>query len=103
MSTCKDCLHYESCKGTYYTAKGNEDILYEFEGEMYAHSGCEHFKNKADYVEVRYGKWEEERWCDNFQHICSLCHKTVRVHPQSVAYSYCPYCGANMKGGKDNA
>lgn len=52
MSTCKDCLHYEACKGTYYTAKGNEDILYEFEGEMYAHSGCEHFKNRANYVEV---------------------------------------------------
>ena len=52
MSTCKDCLHYEACKGTYYTAKGDEDILYEFDGEMYAHSGCEHFKSKADYVEV---------------------------------------------------
>jgi predicted RNA-binding Zn-ribbon protein involved in translation (DUF1610 family) len=50
----------------------------------------------ADVVEVKHGHWEEERWCDNFQHICSLCHSTVRVHPQSVAYKYCPYCGANM-------
>ena len=47
-------------------------------------------------VEVKHGKWQEERWCDNFQHICSICHKTVRVHPQSVAYKYCPYCGARM-------
>ena len=52
MSTCKDCLHYEACKGTYYTAKGDEDILYDFDGEMYAQSGCEDFKPKADYVEV---------------------------------------------------
>lgn len=56
----------------------------------------------ADVVEVRHGEWEEERWCDNFQHICSLCHKTVRVHPQSVAYKYCPYCGAKMDGKGDN-
>ena len=86
MSTCKDCLHYEVCDR--YTAPN----------ETYPEvGGCRCFKNKADYVEVRYGKWEEERWCDNFQHICSLCHKTVRAHPQSVAYSYCPYCGAKMK------
>ena len=52
----------------------------------------------ADVVEVKRGEWEEERWCDNFQHICSLCHRTVRVHPQSIAYKYCPYCGAKMDG-----
>lgn len=52
----------------------------------------------ADVAEVRHGEWEEERWCDNFQHICSLCHRTVRVHPQSIAYVYCPYCGAKMDG-----
>lgn len=56
----------------------------------------------ADVVEVKHGEWQEERWCDNFQHICSLCHSTVRAHPQSVAYKYCPYCGAKMDG-KDGA
>ena len=43
---CKDCLHYEACKGTYYSAKSDEDILYDFDGEMYANSGCEDFKDK---------------------------------------------------------
>lgn len=43
---CKDCLHYEACKGTYSSAKGEEDILYDFDGEMYASSGCEDFKDK---------------------------------------------------------
>lgn len=52
----------------------------------------------ADVVEVKHGEWQEERWCDNFQHTCSLCHSTVRVHPQSVAYKYCPYCGTKMDG-----
>ena len=46
VKACKDCLHYEACKGTYYSAKCNEDILYDFEGEMYASSGCEDFKDK---------------------------------------------------------
>ena len=55
----------------------------------------------ADVAEVKHGEWQEERWCDNFQHTCSLCHKTVRVHPQSVTYKYCPYCGAIMDGRKE--
>ncbi len=43
---CKNCLHYKACKGTYHSAKGDESILYEFEGEMYARSGCEDFEEK---------------------------------------------------------
>ncbi len=46
IKDCKGCLHYEACKGTYYSAKGDEDILHEFEGEMYGHSGCENFEDK---------------------------------------------------------
>lgn len=46
VKACKDCLHYEACKGTYSSAKGDEDILYDFDGEMYANSGCEDFQDK---------------------------------------------------------
>jgi hypothetical protein len=46
VKACKDCLHYEACKGTYSSAKGDEDILYDFDGEMYANSGCEDFEDK---------------------------------------------------------
>ena len=59
--------------------------------------------DRGDVAEVQHGEWEEERWCDNFQHTCSLCHRTARVHPQSVAYKYCPYCGAKMDGKADDA
>ena len=52
----------------------------------------------ADVVEVRLGEWGKEKWMHTDQHICSLCHSTVRVHPQSVEYRYCPYCGAKMGG-----
>lgn len=51
--TCKDCLHYEACKGTYYTAKDCDNIaLYDFDGEMYADSGCEDFTNRSEWVHL---------------------------------------------------
>ena len=50
----------------------------------------------ADAVEVVHGRWIEEKWTRTDQHICSLCHSTVRVYPHSVQYKYCPYCGAKM-------
>lgn len=50
MSKCIDCLHYEACKGTYYTAKGCDNIaLYDFDGEMYADSGCEDFTDRSEW------------------------------------------------------
>lgn len=50
---CKDCLHYEACKGTYYTAKGCDNIaLYEFDGKMYADSGCEYFTDRSEWVHL---------------------------------------------------
>lgn len=52
----------------------------------------------ADLQEVKHGKWGKEKWHKTNQHICSLCHKTSRVHPESVEYKYCPYCGAKMDG-----
>ena len=54
----------------------------------------------ADVEEVKHGEWEHRKWMDDFQHICSVCHSTSRVHPESVPYKYCPYCGAKMDGGK---
>ncbi len=46
--TCKDCLHYEACKGTYYEIHefGN------FDEEGYASSKCDHFKDKSKNIEV---------------------------------------------------
>lgn len=51
--SCKNCLHYEACKGTYYTAKGCDNIaLYDFDGEMYADSGCEDFTDRSEWVHL---------------------------------------------------
>ena len=50
--TCKDCLHYEACKGTYFSAKEYSGILYEFDGEMYGDSGCEDFTDRSEWVHL---------------------------------------------------
>ena len=53
MSRCINCLHYKACKGTYYTAKGCDNIaLYDFDGEMYADSGCEDFTDRSEWVHL---------------------------------------------------
>lgn len=53
MSKCIDCLHYEACKGTYCTAKGCDNIaLYDFDGEMYADSGCEDFADRSEWLHL---------------------------------------------------
>ena len=57
-----------------------------------------HTAPTADVVEVKHGKWGKEKWTKTHQHICSRCHATVRVHPESCQYKYCPYCGAKMDG-----
>ena len=88
MSTCKDCLHYEACKGTYYTAKGDEDILYEFDGEMYAHSGCEHFKPKADYVEVVRCKDCEYAKLDLMEKGLVVCRRPVLKNGQLLPFNW---------------
>ena len=86
--TCYDCLHHDACSNA-----GDGGYSYLKEDS----SKCKYFKNKADYVEIKHGEWKEREWTDEYQHICSLCHSTARVHPQSVEYRYCPYCGARMK------
>ena len=60
--TCKNCLHYEACKDTYYTAKGCDNIaLYDFDGEMYADSGCEDFTNRSEWMHLPC-KAEQQLW-----------------------------------------
>lgn len=90
--TCKDCIHFDVCD--YHITELTPMTVAE----------CQHFKSKADYAEVKHGEWGKEKWMYTDQHICSLCFSTVSVHPQSVEYKYCPYCGAKMdgKGSVDN-
>lgn len=52
MSTCKDCLHYEACKGTYFTFKQMIDKD-SFEHEHYADIyNCSDFTNRSEWVHL---------------------------------------------------
>ena len=54
-----------------------------------------------DAVEVVHGKWRRKMVDDGFNidWICSKCG--YRVTTDFVSYSYCPNCGAKMKGADD--
>ena len=45
--TCKDCIHYDVCKDDY-----NCGYLFKDENGNYFTDDCQHFKRKADFVEV---------------------------------------------------
>lgn len=55
----------------------------------------------ADVVEVRHGRWINERreGLGSFSAECSLCGKRTLAY---FHYFYCPSCGAKMDGGKDD-
>ena len=106
--TCKDCLHGELCMGRTDTIYFNKT---EYQDLDNVEKFCEDFKNKADFVEIKYGKWI---WDINAIDwgiggwVCSECHTVNSNIPQKPTYrpllwagsKFCPNCGANMNGGK---
>jgi hypothetical protein len=108
MFTCKDCVHGDVCvwidKEVVYNLKGRtlEQIKTDLQPK------CKHFKNKADFVEVKHGEWlpDYETFVDEWEResepvqtgwVCSLCGRQ-----EWNKEPYC-HCGADMrKGGADN-
>lgn len=86
MFTCKDCVHYNVC-GLYYHI--DEETFMTTEE-------CSHFKNKADFVEVKHGRWETRSFIvfdsEKVGYRCSECKTTWDTET-----NYCPYCGADMR------
>ena len=83
MNTCYDCIHCEACSDAgdsgYSCLK--EDV-----------SKCKNFKNKADFVEVKHGKW-----IYNVKYYsCSVCAGKRFNLLLGTDAEYCPYCGAKM-------
>ena len=101
--TCKDCVHYAVC----------EDARL-FDNYVVCDVICDHFKNKADFVEVKHGEWIENdyRAFDGFETVvypnealkCSNCNHNFKKK-LLWCKNYCPECGAKMifeKEGADN-
>ena len=83
MANCKnDCLHSPVCRLPFNKAK----IQINFAEE------CHHFKNKADFVEVKRAKWIYAIDC----YRCSVCTGKRFNLLLGTDAEYCPYCGAKM-------
>ncbi|MBE5943266.1 MAG: hypothetical protein E7264_12170 [Lachnospiraceae bacterium] len=95
--TCKDCLYFRRC-----VVLGVElDIKHNKEADK----NCRHFKNKADYAEVKHGYWEEIKCGDgifDYCFKCSNCGKTTPPKAFPVAPDYCPNCPAKMDGKRSD-
>lgn len=98
--TCKDCVHYGVCIFRSFVA--------EYQGGELAHRNnvcCQAFKNKADLVEVKRGRWANT---DEGEYMCTNCNEyfciDIDMHPiDDCNMFYCPNCGADMrKEGADN-
>lgn len=64
MADCYECLHYEACSDV-----GDAGFSYLKDGE----EKCDHFKNKADFVEVVRCKdcvWYEQNPWNNEEMVC---------------------------------
>lgn len=101
--TCKDCVHYEVCnrveKQIVFTNSSFEEVINSLI------KCCRHFKNKADFVEVKKGHWEvcsdEYEICaDEF--VCSVCKESFVSSELTdeqflEMMRYCANCGAKMR------
>jgi hypothetical protein len=93
LPTCKDCIHYDVCQFHITEEVPNFTVM-----------ECPHgFKNKADYVQIRHGKWVlgyvEPGYCTpggNQPWVCSECGcvQSWRLDPPTE--NYCSDCGAKM-------
>lgn len=97
MATCKDCVHSPVCRLPFNTSETQVNFAEE----------CHHFKNKADFVEVKHGEW----LVDDFKRqnkkflICSECRAVIDCNVNYIdenEYDFCPYCGADMRKDDSN-
>lgn len=112
MATCKnDCLHSSVCRLPFNTSNTQVEFA----------QVCHHFKNKADFAEVKHGeikyinrptpaKFAYVKGADGVMYYgklfdkmdynpvpyCSICSKRLDDNFQN----YCPYCGAKLEGFK---
>lgn len=81
LRNCKDCIHVDVCR--YRTDPGSKDCL------------CKHSAN--DVRPVVRGRWEFVKGSNGKEYmVCSEC----RVQQDLTGvFTYCPNCGADMRGG----
>ena len=98
MNFCEKCIHYDMCNYEY-EHQDTDAILTFFPNN----TECPWFKNKADFVEVKHGKWyrhtQKEHGDTCFY--CSVCEEMALSDCMVWELTdYCPHCGAKMDGTK---
>ena len=89
--TCKNCLHYEVCLAVF-SSKGM------YLGDDAEKMKC--FKNKADFAEIKHGKWQLH---PDGSGTCSVCGKhQVCIWDLDNWQNFCGHCGADMRGEISN-
>lgn len=95
--TCKDCVHCDVCE--YHEDLYIEiDITGEQEKTIYlsnVENECDHFKNKADFVEVKHGEWIKP-YINKYGHPCHCC-SLCGFKASQQDKNFCPNCGAKME------
>lgn len=91
MASCKECLSELPCSTSL-------QKMYHNKAEK-----CPFFKNKAEYAEVKHGRWLSvgfgEYWCS----VCDANGEDVLDKRGNPNWKHCPNCGAKMDGKDINA
>ena len=91
---CKECIHDGVCHiQEMSTGLELEEYIREF--------GCEDFKNKADFVEVKHGEWlmclSDDPWRKGYHGRCSECGAFYTYNINKMPRR-CDNCDAKMDG-----
>ena len=88
--TCKDCILEPKCILRISYSMGDDETTGKELTDI--EKRCKSFKNKADFVEVKHGKW-----IYNVKYYsCSICAGKRFNLLLGTDAEYCPYCGAKM-------
>ena len=94
--TCKECIHERACS-TFHGGMARANLL----GDK-AETKCGLFKNKADFAEVRRGKWERPVLMNgHWYRRCTSClYDSAHGDATNKEFkpAYCSNCGAKMEG-----
>lgn len=94
MPACKDCIHYESCRDTYYNDEEQTRIPFGFFGQDGIDKACAFFKDRSKFIELPCklgdrlyainGKGEIKSW----KIICIRAIKSsIQWNPEHIEYT----------------
>lgn len=87
MATCKECLHFDVCYMVEHYGVDIEEDRQEYD--------CHQFKDKANYEEVKHGRWIwKDFWHNGSYALC--CSECLETEGARETANYCPNCGARM-------